>query len=82
MLETALILQFNKGGPDGLHLQEMRDIGIIMMAIALTHYLTRESNDKATEINLLWSRTVVIVCLLWSNIEYWLLYKYCIVENY
>ncbi|XP_048774876.2 uncharacterized protein LOC125679602 [Ostrea edulis] len=54
----AVKFWFNKGSPDGLHLQEMRDIGIIMMAIALTHYLTRESNDKATEINLLWSRTV------------------------
>lgn len=41
----------------------MRHIGIILMAMAFTHYLTRNSTDKGTEINLLWSRTVVNVHL-------------------
>lgn len=53
-------LQFTKGHPDGLHLQEFRHIAIILMAMAFTHFLTRKSTDKATEISLLWSRTVVI----------------------
>lgn len=52
-------LQFTKGHPDGLHLQEIRHIAIILMAMAFTHFLTRKSMDKATEISLLWSRTVV-----------------------
>lgn len=62
---TALLLYpeavkfwFTKGHPDGLHLQEIRHIAIILMAMAFTHFLTRKSMDKATEISLLWSRTV------------------------
>ncbi|XP_022323620.1 uncharacterized protein LOC111124750 [Crassostrea virginica] len=55
----AVKFWFLRGSPDGLHLQEMRHIGIILMAMAFTHYLTRNSTDKGTEINLLWSRTVL-----------------------
>lgn len=58
-MQCFFSLQFTKGHPDGLHLQEIRHIAIILMAMAFTHFLTRKSMDKATEISLLWSRTVV-----------------------
>ncbi|XP_061188341.1 uncharacterized protein LOC133196463 [Saccostrea echinata] len=54
----AVNFWFKKGVADGLHLQEIRDIGIILMALAFTHFMTRKSNDRTMEINLLWSRTM------------------------
>ena len=42
--------------------------------MAFTHYLTRNSTDKGTEINLLWSRTVVNMCTFHLSLykNYWM----------
>ncbi|XP_062584254.1 uncharacterized protein LOC134246016 [Saccostrea cucullata] len=64
----AINFWFQKGHADGLHLQEIRDIGIILMALAFTHFMTRKNNDRTMEISLLWSRTLFLGALFLLNV--------------
>ncbi|XP_052059202.1 uncharacterized protein LOC127699854 [Mytilus californianus] len=48
---------------DALHLQEIRCLGIILLADALSHILTRKSSDPTVKTSLLWSRTLYFAAI-------------------